>query len=112
MTYLGLARRVFIVAIRSSTQRRTGAVLACANTTALGQVLLALRLADLDLLLFTTATQLFGLEGALRLELGAPMLGNVPFGHGCGVSSTTNLQVGTVEGGGSAVLRTLAAKSS
>jgi hypothetical protein len=40
------------------------------------------------------------------------MLGNVPFGHGCGVSSTTNLQVGTVEGGGSAVLRTLAAKSS
>ena len=82
-TYLGLARRVFIVAIGGSTQRGARAVVASANTTALGQVLLALRLADLDLLFLAATTQLLGLEGALRLELRAPMLGDVAFGHGC-----------------------------
>jgi hypothetical protein len=83
-TYLRLAGGVFIVAIGSSTQRRAGAVLACANTTALGQVLLTFRLADLDLCLLTATAQLLGLEGALRLELGAPMLGDVAVGHGRG----------------------------
>jgi hypothetical protein len=34
-------------------------------------------------LLLATTAKLFGLEGALRLELGAPMFGDVPFGHGC-----------------------------
>ena len=83
MTYLRLALRVFIVAIGGSTQGSTRAVIASANTTALGQVLLTLRLADFDLLLLTAATQLLGLEGALRLKLGATVLGNVSFGHGC-----------------------------
>ncbi len=81
--YLRLAGRVLVIAIGSGTQRRAGAVLAGTNTAALGQVLLALRLANLDLCLLATATQLFRLEGALRLELRAAMLGDVAFGHGC-----------------------------
>lgn len=56
ITYLRLARWVFIVAIGSGTQRRAGPVLARADTTALGQVLLTFRLADLNLGLFTATT--------------------------------------------------------
>ena len=82
-TYLGLRWRVFIVAVGSSTERSTGTVLTGADATTLGQVLLALRLADLDLLLFTAATQLFWFERVLGLELGAPMLGNVSVSHCC-----------------------------
>jgi hypothetical protein len=82
MTNLSLAGRVLIVAVWSGAQRRAGPVLASANTAAFGQVLLALRLADLDLLLFATTAELLRLEGALRLELGAAVLGNVAFGHG------------------------------
>ena len=100
ITYLRLARRVFIIAIGGSTQGSTRAVITSANTAALGQVLLALRLADLDLLLFTTATQLLGLEGALRLELGATMLGNVTFGHGCECRSPLTTSAWVMEGSG------------
>jgi hypothetical protein len=84
-TYLGLGGRVLIVAVGGGTEGRTRTVLTGADAAALGQVLLALRLADLDLLLFATTAQLFGLECVLRLELRAPMLGNVSVSHGCGL---------------------------
>lgn len=82
-TYLRLAGRVLIVAVRRSAQGRARSVLASANTAALGQVLLPLCPADFNLLLLTTTAQLLGLEGAFRLELSPPVLGDVPFGHGC-----------------------------
>lgn len=84
-TYLGLCGRVLIVAVGGGAERGTGAVGTGTDTAALGQVLLALLLPDLDLLLLATAAQLLGLECVLGLELGPTMLGNVAFRHGCGV---------------------------
>lgn len=85
--YLRLGGRVLIVTVGGSTKGSTRSRVASTDTAPLGQVLLALRLANLDLLFLTTATKLIGLEGALGLELGATMLGNVPVSHGCDVVS-------------------------
>lgn len=81
VAYLRLGRGGIIVAIRSGAERGTRAVGACADSSALGQVLLALCPADLDLLLLAAPPQLIGLEGVLGLELGAPVLGDVSVGH-------------------------------
>lgn len=81
-TDLGLCGGGIIVAVWSSSEGSAGSVLARSDTTALGQVLLSLGLANLDLLLLSAATELLRLEGALRLEIGAAMLGDVPISHG------------------------------
>jgi hypothetical protein len=80
--YLGLGGRSLIIAIWRGTKRGTE-TLAGSDTSSLGQVLFTLGLSDLDLLLFTSAAELFRLEGALRLELSPTMLGNVSISHGC-----------------------------
>lgn len=87
MTYLALNVAALIVAVRSGTQRSTrAATFAGSDAAALCEVLLSLLLADLDLLLLTTAAQLVGLEGVLRFERRATVLGNVAIGHVFGVS--------------------------
>lgn len=84
ITYLRLGRSCVIVAVGRGTERRTRAVLTCADTTSLCQVLLALCFPDLDLLFLAATTELFGLERVLRLELRAPVLGDVSLSHVCG----------------------------
>lgn len=84
-TYLGLRRGILIVTVGSGTKGGTGTVCTRTNTTSLGQVLLALCLADLDGGLLTAATELLRLECVLRLELGAAMLGDVAVSHFSGV---------------------------
>lgn len=83
LTYLGLCRGVLIVAVGRSTKGSSRALVTSTNTATLGEILLTLLLSDLDLGLLATTAKFFGLEGALGLELGAPMLGNVAVGHGC-----------------------------
>lgn len=85
-TYLRFSRSSIIVAVGSGAQRGTRPVCARGKASPLCQVLLTLRLANLDLLLLATAAEFFGLEGALRLEVGAAMLGNVAISHVCGWS--------------------------
>ena len=82
-TCLGLCRRVVIVAVGGGTERGTGAVGTGTDTAALGQVLFALLLSDLNLLFLAAASKLLGLECVLRLELGPAMLGDVSFRHDC-----------------------------
>lgn len=87
VTYLALDVSALIIAVWSSAQRSTrAATFAGCDATALGEVLLPLLLADLDLLLLAAAAQLVGLEGVLRLERRATVLGNVAIGHVAGVS--------------------------
>jgi hypothetical protein len=59
-----------------------GSSLLDGHVSPLCQTLLSLGLSDLDLLLLTTASQLIGLEGSLRLEV-ASVLGDVTLGHRC-----------------------------
>lgn len=81
-TYRALSVGALIIAVRRSTERGTGAALATvANASPLGQVLLTLLLADLDLLLLATAAELIGLERVLRLESGAAVLGDITVRH-------------------------------
>lgn len=75
-----------IVAVGGRTQRRSGLV-APGDAAALGEVLFTLRPADLDLLFLAAAAELVRLEGALRLERGAAVLGDVFVGHGGGGGS-------------------------
>ena len=59
MTYCALGVGALIVAVWRSAERRTRATLATVtNASPLGEVLLTLLLADLDLLLLTTAAEL------------------------------------------------------
>lgn len=81
--HLRLGRSGIIVAVRGSSERCAGSVLARTDTTTLGQVLLSLCLANLNLLLLSATAELLRLESALRLEIGAAMLGDVSVGHGC-----------------------------
>lgn len=84
-TNLALDVTTLIVAVGGGTQR--GARLVSArDATTLCEVLLALCPADLDLLLLAAAAELVWLEGALGLEGGAAMFGDVLVGHGCGDS--------------------------
>ena len=83
-TYLRLCRDSLIVTVGGGAERGTGAIFSSADATTLGQVLLALGFANLDLLLLAPSTELFGLESALGLELGAAMFGNVAVSHGEG----------------------------
>jgi hypothetical protein len=84
-TNLALDVAALIVAVGGSTQRRAGLV-SSGDATTLCEVLLSLCSADLDLLLLAAATELVGLEGALGLEGGAAMFGDVLVSHGCGDS--------------------------
>lgn len=85
--YLRLCGSRLIVTIGGGTKRGTGTVFTSSNTTALGEVVLALGLSDLNLLLLATTTKLLGLEGTLCLELGSAMFGDVAISHGgCFVS--------------------------
>jgi hypothetical protein len=80
-TYLRLGRSGVIIAIGGGTKRSTRTVLTGSDTSSLGQVLLTLGLSDLDLLLLTATAELLRLEGVLRLELSAAMLGDVSLSH-------------------------------
>ena len=79
-THLCLDIAPLVVAFRSSSKRSTGCITAT-DTTALGQVLLPLRLSDLDLLLFTSSAQLIWLESAFSLKGSAAMFWDVALGH-------------------------------
>jgi len=82
MPYLALSVQPLIITVRRSTQRRTRCTIATvANASPLRKILFALLLADFDLLLFATTTELIWLEGVLRLESCAAVLGNVSIGH-------------------------------
>lgn len=81
-TYLGLCGGGLIVTVGGGTKGSTRSVLTGADASSLGQVLLTLGLADLDLLLLAAAAELLRLEGVLRLELSAAMLGDVALSHG------------------------------
>lgn len=83
-TYLRLGGCSIIIAIRLSAERSTRSVWACVDASSLRQVLLALGLADLDLLFLATTADNVGREGALGLELSAPVLGDVSLRHDCG----------------------------
>ena len=82
---LALDVAALIVAVGGSAQRRAWLV-AAGDATTLCEVLLALRPADLDLLLLAAAAELVRLERALRLERGAAMFGDVLVSHACGDS--------------------------
>ena len=85
-TYLALGRDIIIIAIGLGSKRCTQtSTITARDASSLRKVLLALGLPDLDLLLLAAAAQLVGLEGVLGLELGAPVLGDVPIGHDCSV---------------------------
>lgn len=79
--YLGLGRGRLIIAVRCGAERCAGSV--GADASPLCEVFLALGLADLNLLLLAAAAKLLRLEGVLRLELVAAMLGDVAIGHVC-----------------------------
>jgi hypothetical protein len=82
-TYRTLSVGSLIIAVRRRTERSTRSALAAvANASPLGEVLLALLLANLDLLLLTAAAELIGLESVLGLEGGAAVLGNITVRHG------------------------------
>jgi hypothetical protein len=82
-TNLALNVAALIFTVGGSSQRRAGLV-SSRNATTLCEVLLSLCSANLDLLLLAAATELVGLEGALGLEGGAAMFGDVLVSHGCG----------------------------
>lgn len=85
-TYLGLGWSGVIVTIWCSTKGSSwsGRKVATGETSALCEVVLALGLANLDLLLLATAAELLWLKGALGLEVGAAMLWDETLRHGCG----------------------------
>ena len=81
-SHLGLGRSSVIIAVGSGAQGSAEPI--CADSTAFGQVLLSLCLPNLDLLFLAATPQFFGLERVLGLELGPPVLGDVPVSHDCG----------------------------
>jgi hypothetical protein len=84
LTYLTLNSTGFIVTLGGGhATSYTNPAIPGLNTSPLGQVFFSLLLSDLDLLLFTTTTKLVRPELVPGLELGATMLGDVAFGHGC-----------------------------
>ena len=84
MAYLTLNSTGFIVTLGGGhTTSYTNPAIPGLNTSPLGQVFFSLLLSDLNLLLFTTTTKLVRPELVPGLELGATMLGDVAFGHGC-----------------------------
>jgi hypothetical protein len=86
LAYLALGGNGVIVAVWLCAERSPWTSLAGAcDTTSLRKILLTLGFSDLHLLLLATASQLFGLEGVFRLELGAPMLGDIALRHDCDV---------------------------
>ena len=82
--HLGFRGSSIIVTVWRSTEGSARARVAGANASPLGQVLLALGLADLNLRFLATAAEFLGLEGALGLELRSAMVGDVAVSHGCG----------------------------
>ena len=88
VTYLGLRWSGVIVTIWCSTKGSSWSRrrVATSKTSALCEVVLALSLANLDLLLLAAATKLLWLEGALSLEVGAAMFWDETLRHGCGRS--------------------------
>lgn len=79
--YLALVAHTFIVAVCRGHPTDTDTSVIPLYASALRKVFFSLLSADLDLLLLTAAAQFVRLEGILRLELGAAMLGNVTFSH-------------------------------
>lgn len=78
-TYCALSVGSLIVAVRRSAERCTGSGLATVtNASPLGEVLLTLLLANLNLLFLAAAAQLIGLECRLCLEVGAAVFRDVP----------------------------------
>jgi hypothetical protein len=87
---LALDVGALIVAVGGGAERGAGLV-AAGDTPSLCEVLLTLRLADLDLLLLAAAAELVGLERALCLESRATVLGDVFVGHGVVLSTGLRL---------------------
>jgi hypothetical protein len=63
------------------------------NASSLCKIFLSLLTSDLDLLFFTTAAELIGLEGVLGLELGSAVLWDVSFRHVCAWLEIAELRV-------------------
>jgi hypothetical protein len=81
-TYLALNSTSFIVTLGGGSHATNAdATIPGLNTTSLGQVIVTLLLANLDLLFFTTAAELIGLELVLSLELCPAVFGDVAFRH-------------------------------
>ncbi len=95
LAYLRFCRRSVIVAIGGCTKRGTRTVFTRSQAAALGEILLTLRLADLDLLLLATASKLLGLERVLRLELRSAVFWDVSLGHGGWASCGLRVQRST-----------------
>ena len=84
VTYLTLCVGALIVTVWRCTKRSAWRTIATsADSSPLCEVLFSLLLADLYLLLFAAPTELIRLEGALRFEVGAAMLGDVALCHRC-----------------------------
>src|ERR1700710_858369 len=85
-TYLALRGDCIIVTVRFRAERSAWSTFASTcDATPLCKVLFTFCLADLDLLLLATTSQLFRLERILCLELGTTMLWDVTFGHDGGL---------------------------
>ncbi|KMU88789.1 hypothetical protein CIHG_06457 [Coccidioides immitis H538.4] len=82
MPYLSFDRSTLFVAVQAHTGLNADLSIAGLDASTLGEIFLSSLLSNLDLLLSTTATKVFRLERALRLELGATVLGNVSVRHG------------------------------
>jgi hypothetical protein len=80
-SYLRLGVDALVIAVGSSAKRGAGGI-AAGDSAALGEVFLALSLADFHLLFLSTTAEFIGLEDALGLEGIATMLGDVSLSHG------------------------------
>jgi hypothetical protein len=89
--YLTFCWSSIVVAIRFGAESSPWArSISTPDASSLCQVLLTLCLSNLDLLFFATPSQLFWLEGVLRLELSTTMLWDVAVRHDCDMSCTSD----------------------
>jgi hypothetical protein len=80
-SYLRLGVDTLVIAVWSSAKRGAGGI-AAGDSAALGEIFLALGLADFHLLFLATTAEFIRLEDALGLEGIATMLGDVSLSHG------------------------------
>lgn len=81
--YLTLDGAGLVITLSGNTAAYTNSTITGLDTSSLGQVLFSLLLANFNLLLLTATTEFIRLELISGLELGATVLGDVTFGHGC-----------------------------
>jgi hypothetical protein len=84
ITYLALDSTGLVVALSGGhATSDTNTAIPGLDTSSLGQVLFSFLLSNLDLLFLTTTAQFVRTELVPGLVLGAAMLWDVAFGHGC-----------------------------